>query len=56
MFRHMLARVLLERGMAMEEIAELLGNSMKVVEKYYSKLDVRRQARLEKRLGEFLGK
>jgi hypothetical protein len=34
----------------MEEIAELLGNSMKVVEEYYSKWDTRRQARLEKRL------
>jgi hypothetical protein len=37
----------------MEEIAELLGNSMKVVEKYYSKWDVRRQARLEKTLEDF---
>jgi len=50
MFRHTLVRDLLERGTPMEEIAELLGNSMKVVEKYYSKWDVRRQARLEKRL------
>lgn len=53
MFRHTLARDLLERGTPMEEIAELLGNSMKVVEKYYSKWDVRRQVRLEKRLEEF---
>lgn len=37
----------------MEEIAELLGNSMKMVEKYYSKWDTRRQARLEKRLESF---
>lgn len=53
MFRHTLARDLLERGTPMEEIAELLGNSMKVVEKYYSKWDVRRQARLETRLQDF---
>ena len=53
MFRHTLARDLLERGTPMEEIAELLGNSMKVVEKYYSKWDVRRQARLERRLEDF---
>ena len=53
MFRHTLVRDLLEGGTPMEEIAELLGNSMKVVEKYYSKWDTRRQARLEKRLEDF---
>jgi integrase len=53
MFRHTLVRDLLECGTPMEEIAELLGNSMKVVEKYYSKWDTRRQARLEKRLEDF---
>jgi integrase len=53
MFRHTLVRDLLERGTPMEEIAELLGNSMKVVEKYYSKWDTRRQARLEKTLEDF---
>jgi integrase len=53
MFRHTLVRDLLEHGTPMEEIAELLGNSMKVVEKYYSKWDTRRQARLEKRLEYF---
>jgi hypothetical protein len=37
----------------MEEIAELLGNSMETVERYYSKWDTRRQARLEKRLEAF---
>ncbi len=52
-FRHTLARDLLECGTPMEEIAELLGNSMKVVEKYYSKWDTRRQARLERRLEDF---
>ena len=53
MFRHTLVRDLLECGTPMEEIAELLGNSMKVVEKYYSKWDTRRQARLESRLEDF---
>ena len=53
MFRHTLVRDLLEHGTPMEEIAELLGNSMKVVEKYYSKWDTRRQARLETRLEYF---
>jgi integrase len=53
MFRHTLVRDLLECGTPMEEIAELLGNSMKIVEKYYSKWDTRRQARLERRLEEF---
>ena len=53
MFRHTLVRDLLECGTPMEEIAELLGNSMKMVEKYYSKWDKRRQARLEKSLEDF---
>lgn len=53
MFRHTLVRDLLEHGTPMEEIAELLGNSMKMVEKYYSKWDTPRQARLEKRLETF---
>jgi integrase len=52
-FRHTLARDLLEGGTPMEEIAELLGNSMETVERYYSKWDTRRQARLEKRLEAF---
>ena len=53
MFRHTLARDLLERGMPMEELAEVLGNSARIVEKYYSKWDGRRQARLEKHLSQF---
>ena len=42
MFRHTLVRDLLENGTTMEEISELLGNSMKMVEKYYAKWDTRR--------------
>jgi integrase len=52
-FRHTLARDLLEGGTPIEEVAELLGNDVRTAEKYYSKWDVRRQARLEKRLEDF---
>lgn len=50
MFRHTLARDFLESGGSMEELAELLGNSPRVCEKYYSKWDKRRQDRLERNL------
>ncbi|MGA7234295.1 MAG: site-specific integrase [Bryobacteraceae bacterium] len=53
MFRHTLARDLLERGMPMEELAEVLGNTARIVEKYYSKWDSRRQRRLEQHLCQF---
>lgn len=53
MFRHTLARDLLERGMPMEELAEVLGNSARIIEKYYSKWDRRRQDRLEQHLSKF---
>jgi site-specific recombinase XerD len=53
MFRHTLARDLLEDGTTMAEIAELFGNSIAIVEKHYSKWDVRRQAKLERRLEHF---
>jgi len=49
-FRHTLARDLLENGASMAEVAELLGNSVQVCEKYYSKWDKRRQDRLERNL------
>lgn len=53
MFRHTLARDLLLNGTPMEELAEVLGNSMRIIEKYYSKWDTRRQARLEQHLSAF---
>jgi site-specific recombinase XerD len=53
MFRHTLARDLLEDGTTMAEIAELFGNSVAIVEKHYSKWDVRRQSKLEGRLASF---
>ncbi len=55
MFRHTLARDLLLGGMPMEELAEVLGNSARIIEKYYSKWDTRRQARLEQHLSNFWG-
>lgn len=53
MFRHTLARDLLLKGMPMEELAELLGNSVRIIEKYYAKWDTRRQARLDEHLDSF---
>ena len=50
MFRHTLARDFLEEGGSMAELAELLGNSTRVCERYYSKWDKRRQDRLERNL------
>ena len=50
MFRHTFARDWLVSGKPMEELAELLGNSLRTVEKYYSKWDTRRQAKLEQNL------
>jgi integrase len=52
MFRHTLARDFLESGGSMAELAELLGNSVRICEKFYSKWDKRRQDRLERNLDE----
>jgi len=37
----------------MEDVAEILGHSMAITEKYYAKFDKRREKRLEQRLVEF---
>lgn len=50
MFRHTLARDFLENGGSMPELAELLGNTSQICERYYSKWDKRRQERLERNL------
>lgn len=50
MFRHTLARDFLEDGGSMTELAELLGNTAQVCQRYYSKWDRRRQDRLERNL------
>ena len=52
MFRHTLARDFLENGGSMPELAELLGNTSQICERYYSKWDKRRQDRLERNLDE----
>lgn len=49
-FRHSLARDLLEQGVSMEELAEILGNTPEVCQKHYSKWDIRRQARISEKL------
>lgn len=51
-FRHSFARDFLESGGSMAELAELLGNSARTCEKYYSKWDRRRQERLTKNIRE----
>jgi integrase len=50
MLRHTLARDFLEDGGSMAELAELLGNSTRVCERYYSKWDKCRQDRFERNL------
>jgi integrase len=50
MFRHTFARNWLESGRSIEDLAKLLGNSVRTIEKYYSKWDKRRQSKLEVQL------
>jgi len=49
-YRHTFARDFLLSGGSMAELAELLGNSARVCERYYSKWDKQRQERLERNL------
>lgn len=49
-FRHSFATDLLARGIPIEDVAALLGNSVKIVEKHYSHLVKSRQIRLEERV------
>lgn len=46
-FRHTLAASLLEQGVPLSEVAMILGNSAKVVEKHYAGWNLARQKRLE---------
>jgi integrase/recombinase XerD len=46
-FRHTLAASLLEQGVPLSEVAMVLGNSAKVVEKHYAGWNLARQKRLE---------
>lgn len=49
-FRHSFATDLLARGIPIEDVAALLGNSVKIVEKHYAHLVRSRQLRLEERI------
>jgi integrase len=50
MFRHTMARDLIMRGCPLAELAKLLGNSLKTIEKFYGAWEEERQAALDKRL------
>jgi integrase len=50
MFRHTMARDLIMRGCPLTELAKLLGNSLKTIEKYYGAWEQERQNALDKRL------
>lgn len=52
MFRHTFARDWLFAGNSMEDLAAILGNSVKIIEKHYSKWDKRRQKRLDESLSQ----
>lgn len=47
-FRHTFARILLERGVAVADVADLLGDDEKTVREHYSRWVPERQARLTK--------
>jgi site-specific recombinase XerD len=49
-FRHSFATDLLARGIPIEDVAALLRNSVKIVEKHYSHLVKPRRDRLEERV------
>ena len=47
-FRHTLATRMLEKGASLEDVAALLGNSARIVERYYAKWSPGRQARIDR--------
>jgi integrase len=47
-FRHTLAKELLEKGIPLEMVAAILGNTVKICEKHYSHWQKSRQDQLEK--------
>lgn len=49
-FRHTFATDLLQRGIPIEDVAALLGNSVKIVKKHYSHFVKARRDRLEERV------
>lgn len=54
-FRHTFVRILLEKGVPVADVAELIGDTEQVVRKHYAKWVPGRQARLTKILREALG-
>ena len=51
-FRHTFARIILQRGVSVRDVADLLGNSEQMVRKHYAAWIPERQARLTKILQE----
>jgi integrase len=49
-FRHTFATDLLQRGIPIEDVAALLGNSVRIVERHYSHFVKARRDRLEERV------
>jgi integrase len=47
-FRHTFARILLQRGVPVADVADLLGDDEKTVREHYSRWVAERQARLTK--------
>lgn len=54
-FRHTFARILLERGVEESDVAELIGDTVEVVRRYYAKWIPGRQKRLRKILQDAFG-
>ncbi len=51
-FRHTFARILLEKGVEEADVAELIGDTVEMVRKFYSKWVKTRQVRLSRVLQE----
>ena len=51
-FRHTLATELLERGGSMQDVADVLGISIKVAERHYAKWSAGRQERIDRLMAE----
>ena len=54
-FRHTFARILLQRGVPVADVADLLGDDEKTVREHYSRWVVERQQRLSKILKDAFG-
>jgi integrase/recombinase XerC len=54
-YRHTLATRLLERGAALEQVADILGNSPEIVRKHYGKWSKERQANIDRLMIDHFG-